>query len=308
MTPPAAVRRPPLEEWLAGRRGETEAALLRVLPAAGEPLSDAMRYSVLAGGKRLRPILALTLYDVCGGASPVPSEVAEAAAALELVHTYSLIHDDLPCMDDDTLRRGRPTCHVVHGEAMALLAGDALQTLGFELLATRPSGKEAAPRRAEAVALLARAIGVSGMAGGQALDLAAQGAVGRGAGAAERLREIHEKKTGRLLQASAELGAVLAGAPPVRRSDVARYGVLLGLLFQIADDLLDVTASADALGKTAGKDAAQEKLTYPALFGLEGARAERDRALAAALEAAEAVEGGPGILSELARYAAHRDR
>ena len=308
MTPRAALRRPPLEEWLAGRRGETEAALLRVLPAAGEPLADAMRYSVLAGGKRLRPILALTLYDVCGGAGPVPSEVAEAAAALELLHTYSLIHDDLPCMDDDTLRRGRPTCHVVHGEAMALLAGDALQTLGFELLATRPSGEAAAPRRAEAVALLARAIGASGMAGGQALDLAAQGSVRRGAGAADRLREIHEKKTGRLLQASAELGAVLAGAPPARRGLVARYGALLGLLFQIADDLLDVTASADALGKTAGKDAAQEKLTYPALFGLAGARAERDRVLAEALEAAGAVEGGSGVLSELARYAAHRDR
>ena len=154
-----------LAEFLAAARAEAEAALLRVLPPAGDPLADAMRYSTLAGGKRLRPALALALHDALGGSAARREELAEAAAALELVHTYSLVHDDLPCMDDDALRRGLPTCHVVHGEAMALLAGDALQTLGFEVLASRPRGDAFAARRAEAVLLLARAAGAEGMAG-----------------------------------------------------------------------------------------------------------------------------------------------
>ncbi|MBK9967933.1 MAG: polyprenyl synthetase family protein [Holophagales bacterium] len=206
-----------LGAFLAAAKGEVEAALERILPPAGDPLSDAMRYSTLAGGKRLRPVLALAVHDVLGGSQSPRGEVTEAAAALELVHTYSLIHDDLPCMDDDALRRGKPTCHVVHGEAMALLAGDALQSLGFEILASRPSGAASAAPRAEAVLLLARAIGAGGMAGGQALDLAASGHGREGLRTAERLKEIHEKKTGRLLAASCELGAVLAGASVEKR-------------------------------------------------------------------------------------------
>ncbi len=297
-----------LPEFLASARAEAEAALLRVLPPAGDPLADAMRYSTLAGGKRLRPALALALHDVLGGSAAPREEVAEAAAALELVHTYSLVHDDLPCMDDDALRRGKPTCHVVHGEAMALLAGDALQTLGFEVVASRPRGGAFAARRADAVLLLARAIGADGMAGGQALDLAASGRGHEELRTAARLVEIHEKKTGRLLSAACELGAVLAGAGAARREAAARYGAALGVLFQIADDLLDVTATAAVLGKTVGKDEAQEKLTYVSVHGLDGAVAERERALGETLARAREVEGEPGLLAALAEYAGHRDR
>ena len=296
------------EGFLDRARAEAESALLRVLPPAGDPLADAMRYSTLAGGKRLRPALALALHDVLGGSEAPREEIAEAAAALELVHTYSLVHDDLPCMDDDALRRGKPTCHVVHGEAMALLAGDALQSLGFEILASRPGGEAFAGRRAAAVLLLARAIGVEGMAGGQALDLAASGHGHDDLRTAARLVEIHEKKTGRLLSAACELGAVLAGAAPPRREAAARYGAALGVLFQIADDLLDVTATAAVLGKTTGKDEAQEKLTYVSVYGLDGAVAERERALGQTVACAREIEGEAGLLSALAEFAGHRDR
>ena len=297
-----------LGAFLAAAKGEAEAALERLLPPAGDALADAMRYSTLAGGKRLRPALALAFHDVLGGSSAPREEVAEAAAALELVHTYSLIHDDLPCMDDDALRRGKPTCHVVHGEAMALLAGDALQSLGFEVLASRPREEASALRRAEAVLLLAQAIGAGGMAGGQALDLAASGHGREDLRTADRLKEIHEKKTGRLLSASCELGAVLAGASGARRASAARFGDSLGVLFQIADDLLDVTATAAVLGKSVGKDQAQEKLTYVSVFGVDGAVAERESALARTLDRARELEGTPGLLAALAEYAGHRDR
>jgi farnesyl diphosphate synthase len=294
--------------FLAAAKAETEAALERLLPPAGEALADAMRYSTLAGGKRLRPALALAFHDVLGGSSTPRDEVAEAAAALEMVHTYSLIHDDLPCMDDDALRRGKPTCHVVHGEAMALLAGDALQSLGFEVLASRPRGEASAARRAEAVLLLARAIGAGGMAGGQALDLTASGHGRKDLRTAGRLKEIHEKKTGRLLSASCELGAVLSGASGERREAAARFGDSLGVLFQIADDLLDVTATAAVLGKSVGKDVAQEKLTYVSVFGVDGAVAERERTLSETLAGARELEGAAGLLAALAEYAGHRDR
>lgn len=297
--------------YLEERRREVDAALLRVLPTEGstpEDLVAAMRYSVLAGGKRLRPILFLAAAEACtAGELAGRAELVEAAAALELLHTYSLIHDDLPCMDDDTLRRGKPTCHVVFGEATALLAGDALQTLAFEVLATHPPGDASAARRAEAVALAAAAIGVAGMAGGQALDLASENNAPEGAAARALLAEIHAKKTGALLQVSVALGALHGGASAERRRAVARYGEAVGLVFQIADDLLDVTSTASVLGKTAGKDAEQGKLTYPALFGVEGARVELDRALASALQAAREVEGESGLLSSLAEFAARRE-
>ncbi|MDL2718382.1 MAG: polyprenyl synthetase family protein [Acidobacteriota bacterium] len=299
-----------LPKGLEERRPEIEDALLAVLPAEGaEPaaLVAAMRYGVLAGGKRMRPLLFLAGAD-SAGPERLPADALEAAAALELLHTYSLIHDDLPCMDDDSLRRGRATCHVVFGEATALLAGDALQTLGFELLATRPAGDSRAGRRSDAVARTARAIGVLGMAGGQALDL---GATGVEIPAAERrahLRRIHALKTGRLIRLSLELGALHVGADAERLRGVSRYGDALGLLFQIADDILDVTQTSETLGKTAGKDFAQEKLTYPSVFGLAGAFQERDLALASAREAARDLEGGSGLLAGLALFAAGRDR
>jgi geranylgeranyl pyrophosphate synthase len=314
MTPLAAEAA--LTVFLSSRKREVEESLLALLPGEGqEPrdLTAAMRYSTMAGGKRLRPVLCLAAAEVCGARTrrlPPRAELVAAAASLEFFHTYSLIHDDLPCMDDDSLRRGKPTCHVVFGEATALLAGDTLQTLGFEVLATRPAGKERAGLRAEAVGLVARAIGTGGMAGGQALDLAGTGEGARGPSDVlkERLVRIHSLKTGKLLQASAALGALYADADEPVRLAVSRYGEALGLLFQIADDLLDVTQDSATLGKTAGKDDAQEKLTYPALFGLDGARRELERALDASLAAALRVEGAEGLLASLAAYAAHRDR
>jgi len=294
---------------LEDRRRRIDAALASVLPregAAPRDLVAAMRYSVLGGGKRFRPLL----FFAGGEAGPerLPEDAVDAAAALELLHTYSLVHDDLPCMDDDELRRGQPTCHVKFGEATALLAGDALQTLGFELLATRPAGEELAGRRARAVAMTARAIGVEGMAGGQALDLEAAGVSLPASERPSRLKTIHARKTGRLIRLSVELGALHAGADAATFASIGRYGDALGLLFQIADDLLDVTQDSATLGKTAGKDAEQEKLTYPAVFGLEGALRERDRALAEARAAASDVGGPGGLLATLAEYVAGRDR
>jgi farnesyl diphosphate synthase len=294
---------------LEDRRRGIEAALAGVLPREGSEPRDlvaAMRYSVLGGGKRFRPLLFFAGAEA--GPERLPEDAVGAAAALELLHTYSLIHDDLPCMDDDDLRRGQPTCHVRFGEATALLAGDALQTLGFELLATRPAGEEWAARRALAVAMTARAIGVEGMAGGQALDLAATGHTVPPEERPSRLKKIHALKTGRLLRLSVELGALHAGADAGARVGVGRYGDALGLLFQIADDLLDVTQDSATLGKTAGKDAEQDKLTYPAVFGLGGALRERDRALDEARSAAAAVEPPGGLLAALAEYVAGRDR
>lgn len=300
-----------LETYLSERRAEVNAALERILPSEGSDPKDlvaAMRYSVLAGGKRIRPVLTLAAADTCRDhGAPPRDELAEAAAALELFHTYSLIHDDLPCMDDDDLRRGRPTCHVVYGEATALLAGDTLQTLGFEVLATRPSGRAFAARRAEAVALAAQAIGLEGMAGGQAWDLALTGQT-LGTDAPEKLVLVHSKKTGALLRVSVELGAILAGVDAGSREAFARYGAALGLLFQIADDILDATSDAEKLGKTAGKDEKQKKLTYPAVFGLEGAVQERERALAVACAEARALPGDSTLLVALAEYAGRRDR
>jgi farnesyl diphosphate synthase len=301
-----------LAEVLESRRLEVEGAVRALLPPQGDDpkgLAGAMRYSTLAGGKRIRPVLCLIAAEVCGPeeSRPPRKELAAAAAALELFHTYSLIHDDLPCMDDDSLRRGKPTCHVVFGEATALLAGDTLQTLGFEVLASRPRGDEWAARRAEAVAMIAGAIGLEGMAGGQALDLAATEARGLSDPAAF-LRRMHAMKTGRLLKASVELGALYAGASAKVRAAAAAFGERLGLLFQIADDILDVTQESATLGKTAGKDAEQHKLTYPNLFGLEGAKKELDRVLAETLAAVRALEREPGTLAALATYVARRDR
>jgi farnesyl diphosphate synthase len=294
---------------LEARRRTIETALSGVLPKEGSEPSDlvaAMRYSVLVGGKRFRPLLFFAGAEA--GPDRLPEDAVEAAAALELLHTYSLVHDDLPCMDDDELRRGQPTCHVKFGEATALLAGDALQTLGFELLATRPAGGKFAARRALAVAMTAHAIGVEGMAGGQALDLAATGRPVPVEERATRLKRMHALKTGRLIRLSLELGALHAGAETDALRAIGRYGDVLGLLFQIADDLLDVTQDSTTLGKTAGKDAAQEKLTYPAVFGFEGALRERDRALEEARESAAEIEGPRGVLASLAEYVAGRDR
>ena len=283
--------------WSADRLAQVEQALDTWVHAeAPAGLGDAMRYAVLDGGKRLRPLLVLAACEAVGGNSQA---ALRAACAVELIHAYSLVHDDLPCMDNDVLRRGKPTVHVKFGEAEALLAGDALQALAFELLTPDDAGVPPA-MQALMCRLLARSAGADGMAGGQAIDLQS---VGRKLDEAA-LRDMHQRKTGALLQASVELGAACAPSPLQGASAEAlrRYGAAVGLAFQVVDDILDVTADSTQLGKTAGKDAASDKPTYVSLMGLEGARAHADALLAEA-EAALAGAGLPDVtlLGALAR-------
>lgn len=312
-----------LAQYLAARRDEIESALTRYLaapPEAPPVLADAMRYSLLTGGKRLRPLLVLASADATGG--PQARLLAlPAACAIEMIHTYSLIHDDLPAMDDDTLRRGRPTLHVVAGDGMAILAGDGLQAEAFRLLAREPvsSDPQIAWRKLRVLELIAAAAGPAGMVGGQAIDLGASGvklstandsssepglAPPQPAAAftPQDLEQMHARKTGAIIRASAVAGAVLAGASEDIISAMDRYAADIGLAFQIVDDLLDVEAGSDALGKTAGKDAAAGKPTYPALFGLAGSRT----LAAACLERAEAQLAAVGLerthLAGIARW------
>jgi farnesyl diphosphate synthase len=255
-----------LRRWSGGRLARVEQALSRwVVADAPAGLGEAMRYAVLDGGKRLRPLLVLAACEAVHG----DQEAAlRAGCAVELIHAYSLVHDDMPCMDNDVLRRGKPTVHVKFGEARALLAGDALQALAFELLA--PDDVAIAPAvQASLCRLLARAAGHAGMAGGQAIDLAS---VGRPLDE-EQLREMHRRKTGSLLQGSVLMGAACGMAQAQARAALADYGAAVGLAFQVVDDILDVTADAATLGKTPGKDAAQSKPTYVSVLGLERARA-----------------------------------
>ncbi len=257
---------------LAEARAKVDGELERLLPAAGQPparLHEAMRYSVFAGGKRLRPALVLLAGRTFGA---VTADLLAGAAAVEMVHTYSLIHDDLPALDNDDLRRGQPTLHRRFDEATAILAGDALLTLGLTVLAEHPEAL-AGELRAGAVALVGRAIGTGGMIGGQAEDLAAESGWPAGPGAAAAaLDRIHRGKTGALLTASLRLGGVYAAVSPAEDLILRDLGGTVGLLFQIRDDILDVEGSASALGKTPGKDAAASKLTYPALHGLDRSR------------------------------------
>jgi geranylgeranyl pyrophosphate synthase len=265
-----------LEAWLERARGWSERDLARelerVAPSRGA-LSDAMRYALLAPGKRLRPSLVLL---VCEGLGAGADDASLPAVAVEMVHAYSLVHDDLPCMDDDEMRRGRPTCHVVYGEALALLAGDALLTAAFEVLARAP-----AEVARECSGVLARAAGAEGMVRGQVLDLT----LARDVEASE-IERMHSLKTGALIAASCELGAIAARADPARRTTAREFGRALGACFQAVDDVLDVTGDRSSLGKTPGKDAKLARPTLVAALGLEGARAfasrcaDRSRALA----------------------------
>ena len=270
-----------LRSWNTARLAEVEAALSHwVAEDAPERLSDAMRYAVLDGGKRLRPLLVLAACEAVEGNAEA---ALRAACAVELIHAYSLVHDDMPCMDNDILRRGKPTVHVKFGEAGALLAGDALQALAFELLA--PEG-DAVPASIQAnlCRLLARAAGHEGMAGGQAIDLASVGL----ALDEDALRRMHRMKTGALLQGSVVMGAVCGAPTPVVLDALRGYGAALGLAFQVVDDILDVTQDSATLGKTAGKDAAHDKPTYVSLLGLEPSRAYAEALLAQALAALDA--------------------
>ena len=300
MSPPALFD---LASWSATQQVVVEQALARWVSVAGiangtagppPALIETMRYAVLDGGKRLRPLLVLAAAETANaGLSaspqaghptltlPVADESAlRAACAVELIHAYSLVHDDMPCMDNDVLRRGKPTVHVKYGEAGALLAGDALQALAFELL-TPDEALVPALRQARLCRLLARAAGCAGMAGGQAIDLASVGLALN----ERQLREMHQLKTGALLQASVMMGAACGTLSPAAEQALARFGEALGLAFQVVDDILDVTADSATLGKTAGKDADQNKPTYVSVLGLAPAQAHAQALLAQALTA-----------------------
>ncbi len=260
-------------------------------------LSEAMRYSLLATGKRLRPLLALLAVEACGGDE---SAAMPAACAVEMIHAYSLIHDDLPAMDDDDLRRGRPTCHKVYGEALAILAGDALLTLAFEVLARDVQPPVVA---AECCALLARAAGCSALVGGQADDLAGQFSDG----GVEALMAIHRRKTGAMMLVSLQLGATIAGADERQLAALTEYGQCLGLAFQITDDLLDVRGETQAMGKRVNKDSDRGKLTYPGLLGIEESTRRAEALVARATLALEPLEPQAAGLQALALYVLHRN-
>jgi geranylgeranyl pyrophosphate synthase len=296
-----------VRKLLEHEKAEVNAALDRLLPSPQswpERLHRAMTYAVKAGGKRLRPILARRACAVAGGD---PSAITEAVCGLELIHTYSLVHDDLPALDNDEMRRGKPTVHAAFDEPTAILVGDALLTEGMRVLATRPEGLEWATRRAEVTAVVAEAVSSRGMVGGQMEDLEATGQVkGEIRDQENRLHRIHAHKTGCLLRASIETGAVLAGIDGERRGSFVRFGEVLGLAFQVADDVLDATASAEALGKSPGKDAQAGKLTYVTLYGLEAARERLARLEDEMLELAAGLEGPEGELAAISRFVARR--
>jgi len=286
----------------SGRRA-TDAALDRLIPPETAPpasIHKAMRHSTFAGGKRLRPILCMEAAQMV--ADGLPQGVADLGAAIEMLHTYSLIHDDLPALDNDDLRRGRPTCHVVFGDALAILAGDALQTQAYQVIAGLGCPGEA---RIRIVAELARATGtVGGMIGGQVMDLEAE----RKQPDAAQLEQIHRAKTGALITAALVTGGIYSGGDDAAVERIRNFGRTAGLAFQIADDVLDVTQSSQQLGKTAGKDAAVEKATYPALFGVERSmQMARDYARQACAYL-DAFGARGGKLKELAHYLVEREK
>jgi geranylgeranyl diphosphate synthase type II len=293
-----------LETW----RQQVESALdAHLRPSAARPavIHDAMRYAVLGGGKRIRPILAIAAAEACGvDARPLMRPIA----ALELIHTYSLVHDDLPALDNDDLRRGRKTTHVVYGDAMAILAGDALLTEAFVWLSIPVAGVDPS-RQLAGLREVAEAVDSTGMIGGQVADLEAERSQERSTDV-EALREelafIHAGKTGRLLTASVVLGGILAGAPEATVERLRHYGEAIGLAFQIVDDLLDIEESSETLGKTAGKDVAQGKLTYPALYGTDAARQKVRALLADAETNADIIAGPLNYLTAIARYICER--
>jgi Geranylgeranyl pyrophosphate synthase len=289
------------DAYVADRTARVNAALDRLTPAATAPpatLHEAMRYSLFAGGKRIRPLLCVAAAEAVGGNGDA---VLPTACALEMVHTFSLIHDDLPALDNDDLRRGLPTSHKKFGEAMAILAGDALHTLAFATLLTHQTGEPAAVLRA--ARLLADALGTFGMVGGQVDDLYYEG---RAADAAT-LRGIHARKTGALLNAALLTGAVLSGATAAQEDALRAYGEQVGLAFQIVDDVLDVTGDGAKLGKPTGSDAKHDKATYPKLFGLEESRRLAFEAAEAASAALASFDQRADPLRAFARFIVERE-
>ena len=312
------------QDFVQRQRDVVDQALRAWLPASPSCpplLAEAMNYSLEAGGKRLRPILALAAADAivaatnrAAGAATSSQEAQclalPAACAIELIHTYSLIHDDLPAMDDDTLRRGRPTLHVVYGDGIAILAGDGLLTEAFALLAREPragADLDLAARKLRVLERIAAAAGASGMVGGQAMDLEAAGTTdipGRSRPSldARALQAMHAMKTGALIRASAVSGAIMAGGSEAQVAAVDRFASDVGLVFQIVDDILDVEGAADQLGKTAGKDAADDKPTYPALFGLDASKKLAAEGIARAEAALAAAGLAENHLLNIARW------
>jgi geranylgeranyl diphosphate synthase type II len=280
-----------------------DAALERLLPSAQQrpqSIHEAMRHSVFAGGKRLRPILCMEAARMIAG--KLPDGIEDLGSALEMLHTYSLIHDDLPALDNDNLRRGKPTCHVVFGEALAILAGDALQTQAYEVLSKLKCPAEA---RVKIIEEIARATGtVDGMIGGQVKDLEAE----RHRPDAETLEYIHRSKTGALITASLVTGGIYAGGSHAEVQRLRDFGRCIGLAFQIVDDVLDVTQPSEQLGKTAGKDTASEKATYPALFGVDESLRKADGLIASGCNALDSFGQRATTLKELAAYLVQRKK
>jgi geranylgeranyl diphosphate synthase type II len=292
-----------LQDTLEQGQSRTDAALDRLIPLETqhpESIHKAMRHSVFAGGKRLRPVLCMEAARMVAGS--LPKRIEELGAALEMLHTYSLIHDDLPALDNDDLRRGRPTCHKVFGEAIAILAGDALQTQAYEVLARLACPAEA---RVKIIEEIARGTGtVDGMIGGQVVDLEAE----HHPPTAEMLEYIHRAKTAALITVSLVSGGIYAGANDAEVKKLRAFGRSIGLAFQIVDDVLDVTQTSAQLGKTAGKDTAAQKVTYPALFGVEESERKAESLVNTAFEELESFGERADPLKELARYLVERKK
>jgi len=292
-----------LQETLKQGQERTDAALDRLIPLETQPpvsIHKAMRHSVFAGGKRLRPVLCMEAGRMVAGS--LPAKIEELGAALEMLHTYSLIHDDLPALDNDDLRRGRPTCHKVFGDAIAILAGDALQTQAYEVLAKLQCPAEARVRIIEEIA---RGTGtLDGMIGGQVVDLEAE----HTRPTAEMLEYIHRAKTAALITASIVSGGIFAGAKDSETRRLRAFGQSIGLAFQIVDDVLDVTQTSEQLGKTAGKDTAAQKATYPALFGVDESVHQADSLVSAALKELGGFGERAETLKQLARYLVERKK
>lgn len=296
-----------LQNYLDEKRRLVEQAMADLVPMADDLHPDlrrhveSMRYSLFAGGKRVRPILCLASCEAVGGDA---KDVLPAAVALECIHTYSLIHDDLPAMDDDQLRRGKPTNHVLYGEAGAILAGDGLLTMAFELLSSNLLTNIPADKRLKIINIIACGAGSLGMVGGQALDIACEG---KDIDIAT-LRQIHSRKTGALITASVQTGAVIGGADPKQLADLTTYGEKIGLAFQIVDDLLNVEGTTEQLGKAAGSDADRSKATYPAIFGTEKTKLMAKETIEEALHALDKFAELGAPLRELATYIISRNK
>lgn len=290
-----------IKSYLNKKKEIVDEALVKLVPSTDGPFSghlEAMRYSLFVGGKRVRPILCLAAAEAVNGSAEMEQAILPVACALECIHTYSLVHDDLPAMDDDDLRRGKPTNHTIYGEAAAILAGDSLLTWAFDLLSDDCNSTLSATRRLAIIQLIARAAGPHGMVGGQALDIASE----NNPYPFSTLQTIHKSKTGALITSSVMSGAIAAGATEKERESLQLYGDRIGLAFQIVDDLLNATSTTEVLGKAAGSDESRGKATYPGYFGVEKTRQKGKEAVEASINALNSFDQKAEPLRELAKY------